>query len=227
MITMENYSLWWECPKFIVFGLNKDHQLLLQLRWVTTETPPCNGSVSSPFCWLHRKETSNNSGCLCLSVKVPQILKCVRAGSVENLSYLATFLELAAATFTCAYNHHKGFAFRWTEYYSRQVSLVLEQLSIRDCIFTGRCSLILSIPFEEVPLYYSMGMCYCIGLTSIFICSNFYYFQLMGRELFHSHPSGGAAWPDVCLQQTDCLSPGVSALLCWCCCVPGLWSCHR
>lgn len=46
-------------------------------------------------------------------VKVPQIVKCVSAGSVENLSYLATFLELAAATFTCSYNLHKGFAFRY------------------------------------------------------------------------------------------------------------------
>ena len=46
------------------------------------------------------------------AVKVPQILKCVRARSVENLSYIATFLELAAATFTSAYNYNKGFAFR-------------------------------------------------------------------------------------------------------------------
>lgn len=46
------------------------------------------------------------------TVKVPQILKCLMARSVENISYTATFLELAAVTFACAYNHNKGFHFR-------------------------------------------------------------------------------------------------------------------
>jgi mannose-P-dolichol utilization defect protein 1 len=70
-----------------------------------------------------------------LPVKVPQILKCVKAGSVENLSYLATFLELAAATFTCAYNHHKGFAFSsWGEsfFIAIQVVVLLALMFVYD-----------------------------------------------------------------------------------------------
>lgn len=46
-------------------------------------------------------------------VKVPQILKILHAHSVENLSYLAFLLELAAVTFTCTYNYAKGFPFRY------------------------------------------------------------------------------------------------------------------
>ncbi len=47
-----------------------------------------------------------------LAVKVPQIYKIVKAGSVEGLSYVAMFLELLAVTFTCTYNLAKGFNFR-------------------------------------------------------------------------------------------------------------------
>jgi len=51
-----------------------------------------------------------------LIVKVPQILKILRASSVENLSYLTFFLELAAVTFTCTYSYAKGFPFStWGE----------------------------------------------------------------------------------------------------------------
>ena len=45
-------------------------------------------------------------------MKVPQLVKCLRAQSVENLSYVATLLELAAVTFACSYNLAKGFPFR-------------------------------------------------------------------------------------------------------------------
>ena len=47
-----------------------------------------------------------------LSVKLPQIIKIVRASSVENLSYLAIIQELAAVTFTGAYSFAKSFPFR-------------------------------------------------------------------------------------------------------------------
>lgn len=46
-------------------------------------------------------------------VKVPQIIKILSAGSVQNLSYPATLMELAAVTCTCAYNYGKGFPFRY------------------------------------------------------------------------------------------------------------------
>lgn len=44
---------------------------------------------------------------------MPQIVKIVRAGSVQGISMLATFLELAAVTFTGSYNFAKGFPFRY------------------------------------------------------------------------------------------------------------------
>lgn len=47
-----------------------------------------------------------------LLVKVPQIVKILSASSVENLSYLANILELAAVTFTSTYSYAKGFPFR-------------------------------------------------------------------------------------------------------------------
>ncbi len=47
------------------------------------------------------------------SVKVPQIVKVLRAGSADGLSYIAFILELLAATFTCTYNNAKGFRFRY------------------------------------------------------------------------------------------------------------------
>lgn len=56
-------------------------------------------------------------------VKVPQILKILHARSVENLSYLAFLLELAAVTFTCTYNYAKGFPFRYITYYIIPVGL--------------------------------------------------------------------------------------------------------
>ena len=48
------------------------------------------------------------------SVKLPQIIKILRARSVENLSYLANIQELAAVTFTSAYSFGKSFPFRYT-----------------------------------------------------------------------------------------------------------------
>ena len=55
---------------------------------------------------------STHSSSLLLLVKVPQIVKIVSASSVENLSYLANILELAAVTFTSTYSYAKGFPFR-------------------------------------------------------------------------------------------------------------------
>ena len=52
------------------------------------------------------------SSFLPLLVKVPQIVKILSASSVENLSYLANILELAAVTFTSTYSYAKGFPFR-------------------------------------------------------------------------------------------------------------------
>ena len=48
------------------------------------------------------------------TVKVPQIVKIVQAGSAKGLSYVATILELWAVPFTCTYNHAKGFTFRYS-----------------------------------------------------------------------------------------------------------------
>lgn len=45
-------------------------------------------------------------------VKVPQIIKILQSYSAEGLSYLASVLELAAATFAASYNYSKGFSFR-------------------------------------------------------------------------------------------------------------------
>lgn len=50
--------------------------------------------------------------CIIKTVKVPQILKVLQAGSAKGLSYVATILELLATTFTCTYNYSKGFSFR-------------------------------------------------------------------------------------------------------------------
>ena len=50
--------------------------------------------------------------CFVHLVKVPQIIKMIRAGSAEGLSMLAVILELAALTFTGAYNFAKQFPFR-------------------------------------------------------------------------------------------------------------------
>ncbi|CAI8019478.1 Mannose-P-dolichol utilization defect 1 protein homolog [Geodia barretti] len=92
-------------------------------------------------------------------VKVPQILKCVKAGSVENLSYLATFLELAAATFTCAYNHHKGFAFSsWGEsfFIAIQVVVLLALMFVYD---KQTVYLLVFLPcFAGVILYLVSGL---------------------------------------------------------------------
>lgn len=49
-------------------------------------------------------------------VKLPQIIKIVSAGSVENLDYSAFLLELIACMFTSAYNYANGFPFStWGE----------------------------------------------------------------------------------------------------------------
>ncbi len=49
---------------------------------------------------------------LSILVKLPQILKIIRSGSVEGLSYLSFLFELAAVTITSGYNYSKGFPFR-------------------------------------------------------------------------------------------------------------------
>eukprot|EP00731_Ephydatia_muelleri_P030236 Em0021g759a len=49
-------------------------------------------------------------------VKLPQIIKIISAGSVENLAYSAFLLELIACMFTSAYNYANGFPFStWGE----------------------------------------------------------------------------------------------------------------
>ena len=79
-----------------------------------------NGYTQEQYCILHKAFICHAQDVLQIellvllfcAVKVPQIVKCIKAHSVENLSYMATLLELAAATFGCAYNYNKGFAFR-------------------------------------------------------------------------------------------------------------------
>lgn len=50
---------------------------------------------------------------LCILVKVPQILKVVKAGNTEGLSIMSFYSELLAYTITYCYNLEKGFPFRY------------------------------------------------------------------------------------------------------------------
>lgn len=56
-------------------------------------------------------------------VKLPQILKILKSGSAEGISFVATLLELLAVTANGAYSFSKGFPF---SSYGEAVTLSLQ-----------------------------------------------------------------------------------------------------
>lgn len=67
--------------------------------------PPCARIVTSPCCFPS-------------TVKVPQILKIVRSGTAEGLSFQSVLLELLALSGTMVYSVTHSFPFRWTPPYT-------------------------------------------------------------------------------------------------------------
>lgn len=140
-----------------------------------------------------------------LAVKVPQILKCVGAQSAENLSYLAMFLELAAATITSAYNFNKGFPFRWPSVLHTLWNLGFSDKLLRNdntlqSTETMHTYVKWGVQASPFPLPYALLALAC----KVFSCSLF--LQFMGREFLHHRASDSSADTDVLLQ------PAVSLL---------------
>ena len=72
----------------------------------------CDTGCCGWSAYTSHSSTPSHTNYPLLPVKLPQIVKILRARSVENLSFLANMQELAAVTFTSSYSYAKGFPFR-------------------------------------------------------------------------------------------------------------------